>query len=193
LQHRSERVPLWTENGEGQDGKISRQDVVKSVRNIQLALLRLQDCKQLAKDYEWDKLADTLNEQIFHTDLYRSCYVLKRADNFLTPESRDVVGFDWGSCAWRHCGALADAQEAIDELEHLLGVLEPFECLFCIDIVERSLRDIFDVTTEYHDTTLQIPAYQPLQRMSDVNEESSMDGFDTEFMETLVFLRNSAS
>ena len=55
---------------------------------------------------------------------------------------KSVVGFDWGSCAWRHCGALADAEEAIDEVEYLMGVLEPYEAIFCLDIVERSLRDI---------------------------------------------------
>lgn len=38
----------------------------------------------------------------------------------------------WKSCAWRHCGALADAQEAIDELDHHVGMLEPYECLFCL-------------------------------------------------------------
>jgi hypothetical protein len=38
------------------------------------------------------------------------------------------------SCAWRHCGAQADAQEALDELDQLLGVLEPFECIFVLDV-----------------------------------------------------------
>ena len=49
---------------------------------------------------------------------------------YLSKDSRDEIGFSWGSCAWRHCGALADAQEAIDQLDHQVGMLEPFECLF---------------------------------------------------------------
>jgi hypothetical protein len=43
-----------------------------------------------------------------------------------------VIGFDWGSCAWRHCGAKADAQEAIAELYSNVGMLEPFECRFIL-------------------------------------------------------------
>ncbi len=43
-----------------------------------------------------------------------------------------LIGFDWGSCAWRHCGAKADAQEAVAELYSNLGMLEPFECRFII-------------------------------------------------------------
>ncbi|KAL3807402.1 hypothetical protein ACHAXA_006670 [Cyclostephanos tholiformis] len=44
----------------------------------------------------------------------------------------ELIGFDWGSCAWRHCGAKADAQEAIAELYNNVGMLEPFECRFII-------------------------------------------------------------
>jgi hypothetical protein len=69
------------------------------------------------------------------------------------------------SCAWRHCGALADAQEALDQLDHAIGMLEPFECLYCLDVVERSLRDILAVTKDYRDHSISIPDYQPLQRM----------------------------
>jgi hypothetical protein len=43
-----------------------------------------------------------------------------------------LVGFDWGRCAWRHCGAKADAQEAIAELYSNVGMPEPFECRFII-------------------------------------------------------------
>ena len=43
-----------------------------------------------------------------------------------------LIGFDWGSCAWRHCGARADAQEAVAELYSSVGMLEPFECRFII-------------------------------------------------------------
>jgi hypothetical protein len=64
------------------------------------------------------------------------------AETAMLLELRNVVGFDWGSCAWRHCGAIADVQEALDELLQLLGVLEPYEAIFCLDVVERSLREI---------------------------------------------------
>jgi hypothetical protein len=189
LQHRTERVSQW--NGNRQDD-LTQDDVLAAVHNIQLAVLKLQDCKQMTKDYEWDKLEAILSDHTFRSNLDSSCYLLQKADRFLSLEAREVVGFDWGSCAWRHCGALADAQEAMDEIEHLLGVLEPFECLFCLDIIERSLRDILDVTTSYQNLELQhqIPAYVPLQRMSDLNDDN-LDGFDEDFLDTLRVLRST--
>jgi hypothetical protein len=49
-----------------------------------------------------------------------------------------------------------------------------------------------NITKDYQDTSLanQIPAYQPIPRMSDVNEDD-MDGFDAELMDTLQFLRST--
>ncbi|KAG7350710.1 hypothetical protein IV203_010070 [Nitzschia inconspicua] len=190
LQHREKRVPIWQQMDERR-GKTTRQDVEESVMQIQMALLKLQECKTLVQDYKWDEVGKVLNQQNFRTPVESSCYLLEQADDFLPPEARQVVGFDWGSCAWRHCGALADAQEALDEIEHLLGVLEPFECMFCLDIIERSLRDILSVTAEFQSKELQsrIPAYAPLQRMSDVNQDN-LDGFDLDFMKTLNELKN---
>jgi hypothetical protein len=193
--HRTERIPLWNNKGRTQQmitTTINKENVVDAVRTIQLALLQLQEMKRFALDYEWEKLEATINDQLFHDDLAKSCYVLKQATPFLSQESRNVIGFDWGSCAWRHCGALADIQEALDEIDSLIGVLEPFECCFCLDIVERSLRDILEVTKDYQDSPLstQIPVYQPIQRMSDVNEEE-LDGFDAELIDTLSLFRNT--
>jgi hypothetical protein len=133
--HRAERIPFWNngvdiKNGQQQSQHqyyqkitLTRDNVVNAVLTIQLALLRLQECKQLAQYYEWEKLATALDDQLFQTDFAKSCYLLKQADSFLSQqESREVICFDWGSCSWRYCGALADAQEALDELNHLIGL-----------------------------------------------------------------------
>ena len=47
-------------------------------------------------------------------------------------ELPSLIAFNWGSCAWRHCGAKADAQEAVAKLYSNLGMLGPFECRFII-------------------------------------------------------------
>ena len=85
------------------------------------------------------------------------------------------------SCAWRHCAAFADAQEALDELDSLIGVFEPFECLFCLDIVERSFRDILAVTREFQDSKISIPNYGPATMtsttdLSELGTSSMMSG-----------------
>ena len=192
LTHRMDRIPLWNTK----DGDIAitttRTDVMDSVRAVQLAVLQIRDCEKLARDYEWDELIASLNDKVLRSDLQNACYILKRADEFLSREARDEIGFDWGSCAWRHCGALSDAQEAIDALEHQVGMLEPFECVYCLDVVERSLRDILAVTNDYRDTVLEIPDYVLIQRMSDAaNQDDILDAQDTDYMNTLSFLRNS--
>lgn len=194
LTHRTDRIPLWsTKDKDLLVAKTSRSDVVHSVRAIQIALLRIQDCQELARNYEWDQLTESLNEKILRSDLQNACYILKGADEFLSREARDEIGFDWGSCAWRHCGALSDAQEAIDALEHQIGMLEPFECVYCLDVVERSLRDMLAVTNKYADTSIKIPDYVPIQRMSDLTDQDddSLDRQDLEYMDTLEILRNS--
>ena len=67
------------------------------------------------------------------------------------------------SCAWRHCGAEADAQEALAELNNLSGVLEPFECEFIIDIVDRSLRDMIAMIPPIYLQPERVTLYQPYE------------------------------
>ncbi|CAJ1963233.1 unnamed protein product [Cylindrotheca closterium] len=182
LEHRTERIPSWN------DGTMTEDKVRQSVATIQTTVEYLQDCKRLANEYDWDGLTLAIRQPILHQQLEQACNNLKHADGFLSPDARDEIGFEWASCAWRHCGALADAQEAIDELDHLIGILEPFECLFCIDIVERSLYDILAVTQKYQDPSIPVPEYQQLHRKSDVGPEG-VDQFDTEYLEALQFLK----
>lgn len=161
LKHRTERIPIMRDGA-----TITEVDVKESVSTIQRAIMYIEECKALAKEYEWETLSTKLKEPILHSELETACYTLKGADMYLSGEAREVVGFDWASCAWRHCGAFADAQEAIDELDHLIGILEPFEGLFILDIVERSFRDILAVMPQhYTDATILMTEYKPLQRM----------------------------
>jgi hypothetical protein len=114
-------------------------------------------------------------------------------------ELRNVVGFDWGSCAWRHCGAIADVQEAIDELLQLLGVLEPYEAIFCLDVVERSLREILAlVPWTYADATdaswyASLPPYESKIVRSiengDDNDDEILSRIDAAYFQALQELR----
>lgn len=116
LQHRTRRVPTWSES-------ITILDVKQSVRNIQLALRHLLECEHLSADYKWEELATALRDPILMDQLDQACDTLNRASEYLSLEARSEIGFDFGSCAWRHCGAFADFREAIDELDHLVGIL----------------------------------------------------------------------
>jgi hypothetical protein len=137
----------------------------------------------------------------------------RQAATTTTPATSDdalssIIGFDWGSCAYRHCGALADAQEALDEIDHLLGVLEPFEVIFCLDIVERSLRDILAVAVPWEQQLAAVstssrsnvvqeaahkdaglwrrmPAYEPTVSRNAPNADTGKTAFEDEYMATL--------
>lgn len=115
LNHRV-RVRKW-------DQVITQNNVEDSVRHLQLALMHILKCERLAADYNWDELAKALRDPVVSTQLDDACDVLNRASDYLSLDARTEVGFDFGSCAWRHCGAFADAREAIDELDHLIGIL----------------------------------------------------------------------
>ena len=120
--------------------------------------------QQLAQDYQWDTL-----RAAFRSEPWVSLGTSMNAVRSSIDSQSDamVVGMDWASCAWRskQCGAWADAVEAIDEIDSLLGILEPYEVLFCLDIVERSLRDVLAVAQLEPADALwyqqELPAYRP--------------------------------
>ncbi len=107
------------------------------------------------------------------------------------------------SCAWRHCGAQADAQEALAELYNSIGLFEPFECLFTIDIVERSLRDILNVVPiKYHsDVDVQnLVPYVPYQSQQEIfelehggSDDDGLDSSDYDYLKALSGLKNDYS
>lgn len=157
-QHRQDTVPLWKRLYRG-DTPVATQELRGAIHDVLLALKSLDELKRLATNYQWEDLRDTLRSSTWHADLNRAAAVIRQVkyESFATQSvlqggndeslSRlplsSTVGFDWGSCAWRHaCGAWADWQESIDQVDALLGVLEPQEVLFCLDIVERSIREV---------------------------------------------------
>jgi hypothetical protein len=161
LTHRQDRVRRWR-------GSVSTMDQKQAIRTMLECLKCVTRLKDLADDYQWETIRlELLSEPL--TQLEPAASFLRHTID--EPQIREsgegIVGFDWGSCAWRHCGALADAQEALDELQFMLGVLEPFEAVFCLDIVERSLRDIL-VSIPWNEARVEdamswrdYPAYQP--------------------------------
>ena len=111
---------------------------------------------------------------------------VRRLCHICDVESCCLPPFPYFSCAWRHCGALADAEESLAELYNLIGVLEPFECQFCLDIVERSIRDILAVAPKVVEQ--KIPPYVPYVARGIEGGESALD---MDFVEALERLRSN--
>jgi hypothetical protein len=161
--HRDVRLKMW------KNQKISKNDAVTTIIR---SLESIQQLKRMANDYEWDDMQTTLRQPLLTSQLEEACTVLRKTA--ISPEARDEIGFDWGSCAWRHCGAQADAQEALAELYNLIGVLEPFECLFCLDIIERALQDVLAVSN-VEAAEFDIPVYTPYEARGQEDGESALD------------------
>jgi hypothetical protein len=200
-EHRLERVTRWQQNPQPTTSKVEA-----SVADLQHVLLQVLQLQTLVADYQWEQVHSTITS--ITPKLEPAATVIRR---YLTAQlaskehppmkgfniAYEEVGFDWGSCAWRHCGALADAQEALDELDYLLGVLEPPECLFCLNVVERSIREILAVVPAEFQATAGLPAYKPYQSLHVPDETGEFgeetDILDIEYLKMLQELRSSST
>ena len=90
----------------------------------------------------------------------------------------------------RHCGALANTQEAITKYYNSLGSHEPFECLFTTDVIERSVRDMHAVVPnsfKNSNANVRVPDYVLCQSSSAAcyDDESEHDDIDMDFINAL--------
>lgn len=187
LEHRQNTVAMWRQSPD------VRSDVSYAIHVVVECLQQVRYMQEQSSKYEWVELRKVLRSSPL-AELPKAASTLRRLGN---ADLQATVGFDWGSCAWRHCGALADIQEAADEIDALLGVLEPFEVNFCLDIIERSLRDVLSEvpwslsSPVDHKSYSDIPEYEPKVKVSvdgmDVNEEYSR--FDGDYLKILQTLR----
>jgi len=190
LEHRVSRVPNWKKE------VVTKEDVIDSVDNVIRALETINVLKNISQEYEWETMAQILREPVLTSELQYSCGVLQQARDFLSIDVRQEIGFDWGSCAWRQCGAKADAQESLAELYNSIGLFEPFECLFTLDIVDRSLRDILTVVPgDYKPSSdviiKRIGDYVPYEpRYGGGEDEDGIDAMDKDFLNALEVLRS---
>jgi hypothetical protein len=202
--HRKETVPNWKQNTRlssvndlsrhGEEARVTAG--VKAVYNALDATLQL---KEDAIEYNWDTMAEILQSPVMRNELEYGCSILKGSSQILSNEARNEIGFHWGSCAWRHCGAQADAEETIAELNNSMGVFEPFECLFTLDIIERALRDILTVVpSQYHplESKNALKHYVPYQSKTFDSDNETAGEFgntgslESDFLNVLSGLRN---
>ena len=193
LRHRMERVPMW--RGAGVPAAVDELAVRASSLALCDAIRALASLKTQAKDYDWDGMAVALTAPVLTSDLELATSVLRSARNYLDDDARrDVVGFDWGSCAWRHCGAAADSQEALAELRNSLGMFEPYECLFALDIVERSLRDMLAVVPKSlrpSGVEGELAPYVPYESRADADGYEYDEDSDSALLTAMTSLRNN--
>ena len=67
--------------------------------------------------------------------------VLMRS-RMLSSDAREDIGWGWGLCGWRRCGAASDAEKSLSVLIGGRGILSPPEIAFLVDCTLRSLDAI---------------------------------------------------
>ena len=199
-EHRANRLSRWQDSSADNPKQLTSESIKTSVQDLRDILWQVLELQTLVKDYQWDAVHASINDSIL-PKLEPAATVLRLHLSSARDESigysnlgYEEIGFDWGSCAWRHCGALADAQEALDELDHLLGVLEPPECLFCLDVVERSIRDMLTVVPAQYHALEGMPVYQKFESAHVSNDDfgGETDVLDQEYLRMLEELRSPA-
>mmetsp|Transcript_37361 Transcript_37361/g.45052 ORF Transcript_37361/g.45052 Transcript_37361/m.45052 type:complete len:349 (-) Transcript_37361:117-1163(-) len=144
--HRTDTVQFWRSREQQGDSSLAEetQITIQAISIVCDALTAVNsEAVIMANDYQWENLTKLLQSSLL-TSKVSSATTILRTSSLLAKDgdARELIGFDWGSCAYRHCGAVADYQEARAELYSNVGMLEPFECVFILDVMERSLRDI---------------------------------------------------
>jgi len=206
--HRNERVPNWKQEAFVRSSNYRKSSLTEEEARVRSGVQAIYNAldttirlKQDASEYDWDKMSDRLQSPVMRRELEDGCSALKGSSQILTFEAREEIGFNWGSCAWRHCGAQADAEETIAELYNSIGLFEPFECLFTLDIIERALRDILTVIpSQYHpkESKDALQTYFPYQSQA-LNSDNDAAGefggngdtLDNDFLSALYSLRNT--
>ncbi len=204
-QHRKNNVLRWRKQYREKKKLVTalpssiEEEEVRNAATVifQCLITIVREIKPAAQDYDWEKVKSYLASNLFRTDMEMASSTL-----FYSPyvNSQNEIGHDWGSCAWRHtCGALADIQEALAELNNSLGMLEPNECIFCLDIAERGLRSIISTIPFIYRPELEVPPYasyvssNKIDYVVDVEAEGSENAFDQEFLRVLNELRSDSS
>ena len=86
----------------------------------------------------------------------------------LSDEARQAVGWQWGACGWRRCGAQADATQSLSKLRANLGMVVPLEALFYLDVANRAIDEVLrlGVNEGYLQASALPPAeYMPLETL----------------------------
>ncbi|KAL7448757.1 hypothetical protein ACHAWC_000900 [Mediolabrus comicus] len=172
--------------------KVMLQPITASERgssnNALRQSLESMDVLKSAPLYYKNSVANHMQSQITIPSSAVSNKIINSENKNNVDQLPELIGFDWGSCAWRHCGAKADAQEALAELYSSVGMLEPFECRFIIDIIERSIRDVLLVIPDDLLPEVKLKLYENYVSQAEQAGDDSM-GLDYEYVQALNSLR----
>jgi hypothetical protein len=144
---RLERAALeheWQALREARDsGLIDRaatENALATVLQVRNAILRAE---ALARDRRTVEIEPIITKSLVR-DFERASTMLASSP-LLSHDARDSIGWQWGACGFKRCGAQADAAQALSKLRANLGMVVPLEALFYLDIAKRAVEEILQI------------------------------------------------
>lgn len=89
----------------------------------------------------WANALQELVTAALVADLERAATVLA-SSSVLSKNARSSIGWQWGACGWRSCGAQADASQALCKLRVNVGMIAPLEALYYLDVAKRAVDEV---------------------------------------------------
>ena len=134
----------WKALREAQEGgRIGRLPTEEAFSRVLRVRRVIGEAEQLTrKEAEgWNGAVDGLVTRALVRDLEGAATLLA-SSSVLKAETRSSIGWQWGACGWRGCGAQADAAQALCKLQANLGMIAPLEALYYLDVAKRAVDEV---------------------------------------------------
>lgn len=122
---------------------VSRAEAERAFATVLQARAAVVRAEDAARHSRWAEL-DAAVPLALVRELEMAATVLARAP-FISAEGRADIGWQWGACGFRRCGAQADAAQALCKLRANLGMVVPMEALFYLDVAKRAIDEVVSV------------------------------------------------
>ena len=137
------RRALEADWAELRDRTVSRAEAERAFATVLRARAAVVRAEDAARRSRWAELDAAVPLSLVR-ELEAAATVLARAP-FIGAEGRADIGWQWGACGFRRCGAQADAAQALCKLRANLGMVVPIEALFYLDVAKRAIDEVVSV------------------------------------------------
>lgn len=121
----------------------SAEETIDAFRVVWRLRDAIDEASALAEAQRWDELGAVLPAS--STPLFERAATVLATSAALGPQERAAIGWEWGACGWRQCGAQADVSQALAKLRANLGMIVPLEALFYLDVAKRGADEIIAI------------------------------------------------
>ena len=137
---RRQRLVQWRALREAPAGARESEAAFATVLRVRKAI---GAAEEYAAAREWARVDAALPATMVR-ELERAATTLAHSVR-LDADARAAVGWEWGQCGNRRCGAQADAAQALCKLRANAGMIVPLEALFYLDVAKRAVDEILAV------------------------------------------------